>query len=63
MIGNEYVKKTVLRYQISLTEAFSTLIFVSVMRKNDESAAVQISALFETLWHVDCRTMFQNEAF
>ena len=46
------------RFQISLTEIFSNSILLRVIEKHDETSLVQITAVFGTVWYVDCRMMF-----
>ena len=49
-----------LRFHILLTETFSNCISLSVIRKNDESDVVKISAVFRTLPHADRWTVFKD---
>ena len=54
MTDSQCVKKTVLRLCLSLTETFSNLIACTVINKHGKSGVIQISALFDPIYHFTC---------
>ena len=55
--------KTILRFCLSLRETFSNLIALTVISKSGKSGAIQISALFDTIYHVTCQSVLWNATF
>ena len=54
------VLETVLRFCLSLRETFSSLVAFTVINKYGESGVIQISALFDPIYHVACRGILSN---
>ena len=54
MTASQSVKKAVLRFSLSLKGTFSNLVAFAVINKYGKSGAIQISALFDPIYHVAC---------
>ena len=57
-LASQCVNRTVPGFQMLLREIFFNFMSLRVMGKYDKSAVMQIPAVFGTLQHADCRTVF-----
>ena len=56
-------EQTVLKFHIRLKQTFCNSIYLELTRKEGNTAAVLISAVFGTRYHVLLRTVFLSKTF
>ena len=56
-------QETQIRFQVIVGETFSKSASLKRIKTHHKSAIMEIFQVFGTLSHVDCQSMFQNEAF